>query len=144
MSLPVVAGLRARVAPEALDPVIFALKGGLAPLADAGLGRPLGERVLVRTVMLQDVAGVGHDGKPIEIIGSDQKKAMCHRVEALGPDVPAGINVGDFVVQISAAADVLDWVNKGCRYSLVNYRDCIWAVAPGELAAYARRLVTAG
>lgn len=144
-------GLRAREIPATktvtapIDPAA-PFKHGLAPLAAARLGRPVGERVLLRTVMLSDfaVAGVAGAGDLVTELKADSRKAICHVVEALGPQVPDGhVVVGDYAVQISAAADVLDWQDKGCRYSLVNYRDIIWCVSPAEIAAHAAAVTAA-
>lgn len=99
-------------------------KNGVEWLCAARVVQPTEDRVLLRAIMR-------HDGSDLAIAGTDTLQAVCHEVVSIGPDA-RGVEVGDHVIHISAAADAADFLNKDARYLFVRAKHIVCRWKPSD------------
>ncbi len=94
-------------------------KQGLEPIADTGLAKPVGPRVLVKAIYAQDAFSSILANEAV----MDIKDAVAFEIVSIGPDVPGDLEPGMHCDHRSAAFDALDWSSKEKRWATVHYED---------------------
>lgn len=110
----------------------------LPPLMATGVIKPTYDRVLLRAVM-QGSSSTLH-------VTEDVRKAVCHEIVEIGPDVPdsEGFAIGNHCVHISTAGDSPDEDDKS-EWCVVRAEDIIlvWDPLLLELAVKKSPILTA-
>lgn len=101
-------------------------KHGMDVLLAGGLGKPTEDRVLLKTIFNESDLTNG--------VGTVTKQIACHEVVAIGPDV-VGLEVGDHVIHVSAAADAADSLNPNAQFCFVRAKYVQHHWKPAEAAA---------
>lgn len=92
-------------------------KRGVEWLCAAGLMKPLGNRVVLKAVLVSDNSAIV-SGK------EDTRQAVCHEVMDIGPLVTK-VSRGDMVIHISTATDAADFDKTDGRYIFCHEDDII-------------------
>lgn len=103
-------------------------KRGVEWLCAAGVMKPLGKRVILKAILCTDGASI-FAGK------EDSKKAVCHLVTEVGPEVQK-VKRGDMVIHISTATDAADFDKDDGRYLFCHEDDIMgqWEHSAAEAA----------
>ena len=105
-------------------------KRGIEWLCAAGLLEPTDKRVILKAIM-------SHDASEIVAGKEDTRKAVCHLVTKVGPEV-SKVKLGDMVVHISTATDAADFDKVDARY-IFCHEDDIMGLWDHEKALVAHR-----
>lgn len=90
-------------------------KRGTEWLCAASVMKPLGKRVILKAILAEDASEI-FAGK------TDTRKAVCHVVTDIGPDVQK-VKPGEMVIHLSTATDAVDFDKVDGRYTLCHEDD---------------------